>query len=173
MIHHTTKFDGSLHYRFPTEVVARTDAALAVYRGVDVGMNTYRGDFDSDTHVLQFFFSDAHHNVAVIWERDWQPKMHYVNIATPARWDDHRVSAIDLDLDIIIPADGGSVFVDDEDEFAAHIERFAYPTDLIDRCRAETRRLELIMSQRRGIFDSAVFAWRPGAPLDDRYLFSA
>lgn len=50
----------------------------------------------------------------------------YVDMTTVPTWDGDVVSAVDLDLDVIERLDG-SVFVDDEDEFAEHREKWAYP----------------------------------------------
>jgi hypothetical protein len=57
----------------------------------------------------------------------------YVDITTPATWsdDDAEVRAIDLDLDVI-KGTTGRVWVDDEDEFAAHQVSLGYPADVVD-----------------------------------------
>ncbi|MDP3891014.1 DUF402 domain-containing protein [Nocardioides sp.] len=54
----------------------------------------------------------------------------YVDIATPPVWDGRVLRSVDLDLDVI-RAPRGRVWVDDEDEFADHRVRFAYPEDLV------------------------------------------
>ena len=55
----------------------------------------------------------------------------YVDIATPAVWHgEELVRAVDLDLDVIQGATG-RVWVDDEDEFAEHRVRLAYPDDVV------------------------------------------
>jgi protein associated with RNAse G/E len=54
----------------------------------------------------------------------------YVDISTVPVWDDDRVSAIDLDLDVV-RGWTGRVWVDDEDEFAAHRVSLGYPDDVV------------------------------------------
>jgi protein associated with RNAse G/E len=44
------------------------------------------------------------------------------------------VTMIDLDLDVIKRRDG-TVFIDDEDEFAEHQVKYAYPADVIATAR--------------------------------------
>ncbi|MGN6721686.1 MAG: DUF402 domain-containing protein, partial [Marmoricola sp.] len=59
----------------------------------------------------------------------------YVDITTPAIWTDDAVTCVDLDLDVVRRVDG-SVFVDDEDEFAEHQHSLGYPSDVIAQARA-------------------------------------
>jgi hypothetical protein len=57
----------------------------------------------------------------------------YLDIATAATWapDGGRVTAVDLDLDVIRRWDG-RVVVLDEDEFAVHQVSFGYPSEVIE-----------------------------------------
>ena len=54
----------------------------------------------------------------------------YVDITTVPTWSSGVVTAVDLDLDVV-RGWTGRVWVDDEDEFAAHRVRYAYPSDLV------------------------------------------
>ncbi len=54
----------------------------------------------------------------------------YVDISTPPTVDEGGVSAVDLDLDVI-KGWTGRVWVDDEDEFAAHRQELGYPDELV------------------------------------------
>jgi hypothetical protein len=54
----------------------------------------------------------------------------YVDITTVPVWDGDTVTAVDLDLDVV-RGWTGRVWVDDEDEFAAHRVQHAYPPDLV------------------------------------------
>lgn len=54
----------------------------------------------------------------------------YVDVTTPARWDGSVLRAVDLDLDVV-RGETGRVWVDDEDEFAAHRRAYGYPDDLV------------------------------------------
>ena len=59
----------------------------------------------------------------------------YVDMTTPAAWQGDVVRAVDLDLDVV-RGRSGRVWVDDEDEFAAHRTAYAYPPDLVDHALA-------------------------------------
>jgi uncharacterized protein len=54
----------------------------------------------------------------------------YVDITTVPVWSADCVTAVDLDLDVV-RGWTGRVWVDDEDEFAAHRVEHAYPSDLV------------------------------------------
>ena len=170
ILHHTTKYDGSLHYRFPARIVARSEEVIVIYRGPGVEFTSYRGTKISETHILVFFYRSRYHNVAIAWKGDWTPHMHYVNVASPATWDNTTVSAVDLDLDVIRFARNGQIVIDDEDEFEQHIEHFGYPGDLVDTCRTEVKKIHRAMGLRRGILSDRVFDWRPGAALAEELL---
>lgn len=59
----------------------------------------------------------------------------YCDVTTPVRFEtSDLVTAIDLDLDVIRYVDG-TVYVDDEDEFAEHQLEYAYPPDVIASAR--------------------------------------
>ena len=170
LIHDSTKYDGSLHYRYPVEVISQSENHLAVYRGPEVRLESYRGVFNSGFQALSIYFANAYYNVTVAWQPDWEPRMHYVNIATPASWNAERIQWTDMDLDLIIRAENGEIIIDDEDEFDEHIVKFTYPKPLIDTCRNELEKIHAAMVRRDGIFDREIFDWRPGALLRPEFL---
>lgn len=83
---------------------------------------------------------------------------HYVDIVTPPELLDHEVRWVDLDLDVVRRA-GAEVYVDDEDEFHAHIDLLGYPPMWVDRARSEAARIHLAMDRRDEPFGSACEAW--------------
>lgn len=173
VVHHTTKYDGSLHYRFRAELVYQSPQTLILYRPPGISVESYRGGGVSRHHMLLFYHRSAWHNTLVSWRENWTPHLHYVNIATPAEWSSERVSSIDLDLDVFRVAGTNRVVVDDEDEFAEHTDLFRYPADLVARCRAELSLVCSLVQKRRGPYSDRVFMWRPGSPLDEEFTAGA
>ena len=162
---HTTKYDGSLHYRFPVELVHDSGELVAVYRSPDVDLHSYRGMFRGDHHMLGLYWlDDRHHNVCLMWNRDWTPRHCYVNIATPVTWDGHRVHYDDLDLDLILKHGSTDPHLDDEDEFAAHQQEWSYSDELVARCWREVAHVRKLMKQRIWPFVDELFEWRPPNP---------
>ncbi|MBN2657305.1 MAG: DUF402 domain-containing protein [Spirochaetales bacterium] len=165
MIHHTTKYNSGTHYRFETRKIYESEKILAVYTPCDTPLKSYRGEFNTHTHILMFYFRDRLHNIHIHWNPDWSPRMHYVNIASEADWNGEQVSAIDLDLDLIRFFGSEEIILDDEEEFEENSSRYSYPPDLIVRCRREADQVREEMGTRLGIWSDEIFSWRPGEKL--------
>jgi hypothetical protein len=78
----------------------------------------------------------------------------YVDMTTAPRWDGRVVRAVDLDLDVIRFV-SGEVVVDDEDEFAEHQERYAYPAEIIALARHSCTTIHDAVLTERVPFDDA------------------
>jgi protein associated with RNAse G/E len=78
----------------------------------------------------------------------------YVNINTPARRDDDRLVAVDLDLDVIRWHDG-RVEVVDRDEFEVHQVRYHYPPDIVAAAEAATAEAYDLVLRDQPPFDGA------------------
>lgn len=84
---------------------------------------------------------------------------HFVDIATvPTFVSDDRVEMIDLDLDVVVRQDG-SVFVDDEDEFAVHQLRYGYTGEEIRMARETTDRMAKSLRSREEPFFDVARSW--------------
>ncbi|MGH3412766.1 MAG: DUF402 domain-containing protein [Marmoricola sp.] len=81
----------------------------------------------------------------------------YVDVATPPVWSGDTVRCIDLDLDVIRGVTG-RVWVDDEDEFAAHRVELGYTDDVVEQAVASCR--EVLDRVERGTppFDAGTSA---------------
>jgi hypothetical protein len=82
----------------------------------------------------------------------------YVDITTPARWDGTLLRAVDLDLDVI-QGDAGRVWVDDEDEFAAHRVRLGYPDELVRSALEACDRVHAAVAAAAPPYDGTAEAW--------------
>lgn len=163
---HSTKFDGSLHYRYDVEVVARTPGMIALYLALGTPFDSYRGSFTAKRHYLLLHWSDRAYNLEVMWEADWRPRSHYVNVATPSVWDSESVRFVDLDLDVIWEAASGAIILDDADEFAEHRVRYGYPPELVNQAWDTVREVHELFRAAIPPFDGRLYTWRPGTPLD-------
>jgi uncharacterized protein len=162
---HSTKYDGSLHYRYNTTLVHEEANALMLYMQPGTPIESYRGSMIAEYHNLQIYWSDRRYNLHVSWYADWRPLNHYVNVATPAVWNDGTLNFIDLDLDVIWRSSTGEVILDDEDEFALHQVSFGYPSHLIEQSLRSSLEVRQLIAQRSYPFDGSLHAWRPnGSP---------
>ena len=86
----------------------------------------------------------------------------YVDMTTPAVWtgepDSRSVSMVDLDLDVIQLRDG-TLFVDDEDEFADHQVSLSYPPEIVAMARRTADEVQAAISAGTEPFASHGDAW--------------
>ena len=83
----------------------------------------------------------------------------YVDIATPAVWHgEGLVRAVDLDLDVI-RGKSGRVWVDDEDEFAAHRASLGYPDEVVERAVASSQEILDAVQVGKAPFDGVHTDW--------------
>jgi len=82
----------------------------------------------------------------------------YVDVITPAVWEGDTVRMVDLDLDVIRRR-GGTVEIDDEDEFEEHRVVFGYPDHVVDKARTEAAQLAIAVELRTEPFGSVGERW--------------
>ena len=82
----------------------------------------------------------------------------YVDITTVPVWTGDTVTAYDLDLDVV-RGWTGRVWVDDEDEFADHRVRYAYPADLVRSAVESCDAVRAAVEQRRAPYDGLADRW--------------
>lgn len=76
----------------------------------------------------------------------------YVDICTPAQWEDGRITHHDLDLDVIRFLDG-HVELDDRDEFDAHRVEYGYPQEIVDGANSAADEIFDMISCNASPFD--------------------
>ena len=82
----------------------------------------------------------------------------YVDITTAPVWTETTVTGYDLDLDVV-RGWSGRVWVDDEDEFADHRVRYAYPPELSRSALASCDAVRAALVQRRPPYDGSAGRW--------------
>ena len=128
---------GSLMVRPGRETVSAFD---------QVGLVPGPGDDDSRSFLATF-----HVPAADTWT--------YVDMTTPPVWDGAVVRAVDLDLDVVRPRDG-SVYVDDEDEFAEHTVTLGYPPEIVSLAEASRDRVYAAILAGQPPFDGSHQHWQ-------------
>lgn len=84
----------------------------------------------------------------------------YCDICTPAQWpDEHQVTMVDLDLDVVRMRETRQVLILDEDEFAEHQVRFGYPADVIRQAEQAAAWLHDAISANAEPFATAYRDW--------------
>lgn len=128
-----TKYDGTLHWNYTASHLGTDEHG--VWLGMPANSPSQRGHeppmLAPAAYVILFpnawwtgMFNDA----------PWRTEV-YCDITTVPRWTTpHKVTMVDLDLDVIRRRDG-TLFIDDEDEFLDHQVRYTYPPDVIATAR--------------------------------------
>lgn len=152
------KFDGSLHWNYETDLLGEDEHGI--WLGAGTGTIVHRGTTRTgpveSPHVLLFprqawwtaCFNAAPHRTEI-----------YCDITSVPHWPgETEVTAIDLDLDVIRRRTG-EVFLADEDEFAVHQVRYAYPADVVAEAQASADWLMSAVGDRLEPFGSAYHEW--------------
>jgi hypothetical protein len=156
----STKYDGSLHYRYDVTVVDDRGGRMLAWGAAGTPMTSYRGELVARRHMLRVHDDVSWWNLEVVWEPDWRPNKHYVNIALPSTWDDGVLRFVDLDLDVSWWADG-RVFLLDVDEFDEHTQRFGYPQNVVDGAWAAVDEVRAMIEGLVFPLDGSLYDWRP------------
>ncbi|MBJ7356704.1 DUF402 domain-containing protein [Nocardioides sp.] len=85
-------------------------------------------------------------------------KRTYVDMTSVPSWDGSVVRAVDLDLDVVEELDG-TVFVDDEDEFAEHQVLFGYPREVVTLAEVTRDSVLAAVTARAAPFDGSAQRW--------------
>ena len=88
-----------------------------------------------------------------------RPTEVYCDIVTPAVWSGDEVLFVDLDLDVRRRRATGVVELLDEDEFAAHRQRYGYPPEAAAQARSAAAWLVDALSGDTEPFASAYRPW--------------
>ena len=146
----STKYDRSRHYEFDAQLLAHEGPMLRLLVMEGTPYTGYRGEGAIQTTFTALFWTDRDYNLFHNHRPAGRRRItSYANVALPAELNGDVLRWVDLDLDVIVDADGG-VILDDEDEFADHRLRFAYPQDVVSR--AITARDELMRLAAAGAF---------------------
>jgi uncharacterized protein len=146
------------HYRMDAEYLGRDEFGswLAIPAGTPIHGPT--GDNPLWYSFVTLIPDDAWWVASWNDERDTNHGL-YVDITTVSVWvaDDH-VTCVDLDLDVIRRRDG-TVFLDDEDEFAENRLKYGYPNEVVAGAEAAAQDIIEAVSERREPFDAVGARW--------------
>lgn len=148
------KWDGSPHWEH--DLLYLGADAWGDWFGQPAGWRSHRPgrDMTAETANVILLPADSTHWVATM-NAPPHPTSVYIDIA----WDAHArgplPTAIDMDLDVLRCVDERGTFIDDEDEWAEHRERFGYPAEVVDLLEHVTAELERTVRAERAPFDAA------------------
>lgn len=155
-----TKWDGSLHWHHAMEYLGEDEHGI--WLGARAGSVTQRGSEPPVTmeraYVGLFAFGEPWW-VAYFNAESARTEI-YCDISTPPQWpDEDEVTMVDLDLDVLRERATQQVLLVDQDEFAEHQVRYAYPADVIRRAERAAAWLQAAIRARQEPFASAYRYW--------------
>jgi RimJ/RimL family protein N-acetyltransferase len=127
VIYQSLKYDGSLNYRWTAQLEYARSNLLILCTPAGTPFTGRRSG--TVQHAFRsYLWTDRWFNVNQTHfpEHDTGIR-HYINVGTPATFDGSTVSFVDLDLDFNLD-NRWNLTILDEDEYAAHAERFGYAT---------------------------------------------
>jgi protein associated with RNAse G/E len=145
-----TKWGDRPHWEYDTELLG--DDEHGRWLGLREGSEVSRpGARITTTEPQVVLVPDAAY-VATFYDAGPAPCDVYVDISSVPSMAPGRVTAVDLDLDIL-RGRTGRVWVDDQDEFADHRVRYAYPDDLVEAALVSCAGVRADVDARRPPFD--------------------
>ncbi|MBI1800818.1 MAG: GNAT family N-acetyltransferase [Chloroflexi bacterium] len=142
ILYQSTKYDGSVNYRWQAQLEYENSHLIILYTPPNTPYSGRRSGI-LRYPFRSYFWTDRWYNVnQTFLGQDHAELRHYINLGTPAVYQDGAVSFVDLDLDFDMDNRWNLTLLD-EDEYAAHSRQFAYPRPIrhrVDEAVQEIRR---------------------------------
>jgi len=150
------KYDGSLRDAYETYLYTETEEAVILFSEPGLPYWDYRkaASFESPDGVLEIYLKHKWYNVINICEQVSGLNKMYINIASPATFQDDVLEWTDLDLDYRVYLDG-SVKQLDQADFEENSRRWQYPPEVMAQVQAACREVEAGLAGREFPFDHA------------------
>lgn len=130
------KFPDAAHYRVRARYLGEDEHG--VWAGARPGHVVQKGDNESFQGQQTVVWCVPRYNWYLVHYLYGHPNLDiYIDIATPAVWNERGARLIDLDLDVVVWNEGheGRVELVDEDEFDLHRIELDYPQELVEGAR--------------------------------------
>jgi hypothetical protein len=153
-----TKWGGRPHWRFDGVYLGADEHGD--WLGFPVGTDYRRpgkrfvADFGCVSLVPRH---DAAH-FAAFYDDTYQAAV-YVDMTTPALWQDDTVTMVDLDLDVILLRDERGLVLADEDEFEEHQLLYGYPPEIIALAEDSAERVYAAVQAGEAPYDGSAQPW--------------
>lgn len=155
-----SKWDGSPHWQYDGTYLGADEHGRWVHVPVGARLAKPSLAFDNEHDTVMCFPLESAH--ALTTNAAPHKIRHYVDISTVPLWSRvdgvATVSLVDLDLDVV-ERRTGTIYVDDEDEFADHQVDLAYPPELVALAEAEMRRMLALVEAQDEPFASVAERW--------------
>jgi protein associated with RNAse G/E len=150
-----TNYDGTPHWEHPALLLQDNDGLLITETSSGLEVVTERGIWNSPYNTRGHYWPDRWYNVIRLEEPGRGLNGFYCNVATPVQFDGESLRYIDLQLDVrvFVSEAEWTYTVLDADEFEEARKRYAYPDDLIVRCRQAVDEIIALVEARSFPFE--------------------
>ena len=148
------RHDGSPKFSYPVSALELSEKRWVLHGvfGPEVGPHSERLGFYPGDHTIEFYVVGDWANVYAVFSPDGQARGFYCNIGTPPEREGDSVIYTDLDIDLLVRADGSHMVLD-EDEYQERADRFGYTAETRARVAATLRELVGRAERRAAPFD--------------------
>ena len=148
------KFDGSVHRSWTADLVSTEDSLLLFVGRFEKNVShPDLGFIRRGTYSYEYYWLDRWYNVFRFHEPDGEFRNFYCNINRPPVFTGVTLDYVDLDIDLLVGADG-SVRTLDLEEFELNAEKYRYPRDVMDGALQALRELTALIESGDFPFDS-------------------
>jgi hypothetical protein len=122
------RYDGTLKFSYPVDALDLSPTRWVVHGvfGPEVEPHSQRLGFFPGDHTIEIYTPGRWSNVNAVFGPAGERRGFYCNLATPPERHGDEIRYTDLDLDLLVRADGSQVVLD-EDEYAERADRYGYP----------------------------------------------
>ncbi len=150
------KWDGSLHWHFSMEHLGEDEHGI--WLGAPPLTPLRRGAEPPIVQQHAFaLLAPASGSWVACWNAAGRVEI-YVDVTSAPVWDDGTLTTVDVDLDVVRYRDGTTALLD-EDEFADHQVRLAYPPDVVETAERTAKWLMEVVAARVEPFDTVGPGW--------------
>ena len=148
------KYDGRVHRSWAGRLRERRGSLIvldAVF--AEEVRHPLLGMIAPGTRSTEYYWTDRWYNIFRFAETSGALRNYYCNINAPAEFDNHVLSFVDLDIDVLVAPDYSYSGLDTE-EFAVNAARFEYPADVCRQAQRALDELIALIKTRRFPFKS-------------------
>lgn len=146
-----TKYDGTPHWRYSAQLLHVEPRGRWFFIPVDTAESRPGRRWRTLADGLIFIPSGGLWCARIQDAVPEAPYRIYVDLARPVGMSEAEIRLIDMDLDVI--QDHRGIWVDDEDEFAAHSQVMAYPASVVRETETTCAEVVQRVSRRQFPFD--------------------
>lgn len=149
------KWDGSPHWVHDEIVLGQDECGTWIGQRAGMGSERPGSSYLAESPNVTVLPPGAGW-VATMFD-DTHPSGTEIYVDLVADLDVARLTAIDMDLDVVLQR--GRLWIDDEDEFEQHQVELGYPADVVARCREDADRVLAMIRDGAPPFDGRAARW--------------